>query len=77
MSCSVISPALLLQLSIKSEREVPFVEIDLGYLENDIRESSADTFDGFQGEHNFAFTINVGVLNSENVCEFTSLCKNN
>ena len=49
------------------------VEIDLGGLENEVRESSADTLDGFQGKHGLALTVDVCVLDSENVSELFSL----
>lgn len=49
------------------------VEVDLGGLENEVRESSADTLDGSESEHAFAFTVDVCVLDSENVSELLSL----
>lgn len=56
------------------KRNLPLVEVDLGNLENEIRESSANTLDGIKGEHGLAFTVDVCVLDSENVGEF--LCLN-
>lgn len=55
-------------------RNLPLVEVDLGNLENEVSESSADTLDGSKGEHGLAFTVDVCVLDSENVGEF--LCLN-
>lgn len=57
-----------------SLRSLPLVEIDLGNLENKVGESSANTLDGSKGEHDLAFTVDVCVLDSENVGEF--LCLN-
>ena len=53
---------------------LPLAEVDLGNLENEVGESSADTLDGSKGEHGLAFTVDVCVLDSENVGEF--LCLN-
>jgi len=53
---------------------LPLVEVDLGDLENEVGESSADTLDGSKGEHGLAITVDVCVLDSENVGEF--LCLN-
>ena len=52
---------------------LPLAEVDLGNLENEVGESSADTLDGSKGEHGLAFTVDVCVLDSENVREFFSL----
>lgn len=49
------------------------VEVDLGDLENEVGESSANTLDGAEGEHGLALAVNVRVLDSENVNEFLSL----
>ena len=49
------------------------VEVDLGDLENEGGESSANTLDGADGEGSLALTIDVGVLNTENVGELLSL----
>ena len=57
-----------------SSINLPLVEVDLGNLENKVSESSANTLDGSKGEHGLAFTVDVCVLDSENVCEF--LCLN-
>ncbi len=57
-----------------SSFNLPLVEVDLGNLENEVGESSADTLDGSKGEHGLAFTVDVCVLDSENVGEF--LCLN-
>lgn len=52
--------------------DLPLVEVDLGDLENEVRESSANTLDGTKGEHGLAFTVDVCVLDSENVSELLS-----
>ena len=57
-----------------SSFNLPLVEVDLGDLENEVGESSANTLDGSKGEHGLAFTVDVCVLDSENVGEF--LCLN-
>ncbi len=49
------------------------VEIDLGNLEDEGGESSADTLDGTDGESSLALAVNVGVLNTENVSELLIL----
>ena len=49
------------------------VEVDLGDLENEGGESSANTLDGADGEGSLALAIDVGVLNTENVGELLSL----
>jgi hypothetical protein len=58
---------LFIQLSGSS------VEVDLGDLEDEGGESSADTLDGAEGEGGLALSVNVGVLNTENVGELLSL----
>lgn len=75
-SCSVNSPAL--QKSVKhTERggkaTVPLVEIDLGNLKNEVGESSSNTSDDSEGEHDLAFTFDVCVLDSQNVSELVCL----
>ena len=52
---------------------LPLVEIDLGNLKNEVGESSTNTLDGSQGEHSLALTLDVCVLDSENVNELFSL----
>ena len=42
-------------------------------LEDEVSESSADTLDGLKGEHSLALTVDVCVLDSENVSELFSL----
>lgn len=54
-------------------RRLPLVEVDLGNLKNEVGESSANTLDGSQGEHGLALTLDVCVLDSENVNELFSL----
>ncbi len=55
------------------DKNLPLVEVDLSDLENEVGESSADTLDGSKGEHGLAFTVDVCVLDSENVDELLSL----
>lgn len=52
---------------------VPSVEVDLSDLEHEVGESSANTLDGSEGEHDLAFSVDVCVLDSENVSELISL----
>jgi hypothetical protein len=74
MSDSTSSPALKnKKMSEIRGLNLPLAEIDLGNLENEVGESSADTLDGSKGEHGLAFTVDVCVLDSENVREFFSL----
>lgn len=49
------------------------VEVDLGDLEDEVGESSADTLDGSEGEHGLALTVDICVLDSQNVSELFSL----
>ena len=75
MSASFSSPALY--VGCLANRSLPLVEVDLGDLEHDVGEASPDTLDRVDGEHNFAFTVDVGVLDSENVGELLSFHKVN
>jgi hypothetical protein len=75
MSASFNSPAL--HTVIKQKRVIPLAEVDLSDLEDEVCESSADTLDGIDGEHGLAFTVDVCVLDSENVGEILSLDKVN
>lgn len=52
---------------------LPLVKVDLSDLEDEVSESSADTLDGLKGEHSLALTVDVCVLDSENVNELFSL----
>lgn len=70
MSASFSSPALQTHMR---KAGVPLVEVDLGDLEHEVGESSTDTLDGVEGEHGLAFTVDVCVLDSQNVSEFLSL----
>jgi len=45
------------------------VEIDLSLLEDDVGESSTNTFDGGKSEHDFLGSLNIGILDSENMSE--------
>ena len=50
---------------------LPLVQVDLSNFKNKVRESSTDTLDDSQGEHDFASSIDVGVLDSQNVSELS------
>ena len=47
------------------------IGVNLGNFENENRKSSSDTSDLSEAEWDFLFTIDVCVLNSKNVLEFT------
>lgn len=53
------------------------VEVDVGDLADEVGESSTDTTDDSKGEHNLVFTVNIGVLHSQNVSELTGVLKYN
>merc|ERR1712170_164998 len=46
-----------------------FVDIDFGFFQDQVGESSAHTLNGGQSVSDFDVTINVGVLDTENVLE--------
>ena len=48
---------------------LPFIQVNLCDFENEVGESSTNTFDDSEGEHDFSLTVNVGVLDSKNVLE--------
>ena len=79
ISASHSSPALK---KIKySERailnvELPLGLVNLGNFEDYVRESSTNTLDDSKGEHDLSLSIDVGVLNSENVLEFGGFLHN-
>ena len=54
---------------------LPLVEINLGDLENDVSESATNTFDSSNGKSNLMLSLDVGVLNTQDVGEFVSLSK--
>lgn len=56
---------------------LPLVEVDLGDLEDEVGESSSDTSDDSEGEHDLSFTIDVSVLDSQNVGELVCLSQHN
>lgn len=82
-SCSVNSPALQpksLKCNQKEDFErkkvsggLPLVEVDLGDLEDEVGESSAYSLDDSEGEHDLSLSVNVSILNSQNVSEFACL----
>ena len=72
-SSELSSPALVVincELGItpcQSRYDAPLVQIDIGLLANDIGVSPTDTFDLSQRVHDLAFSIDVGVQQTENV----------
>ena len=52
------------------------VDIDLGNLESQVRESSTDTSDLSEAERSLLFTVQVGVLNTKNVLKVICISKN-
>ena len=48
---------------------IPLVEVDVGFLDDDVGVSSAYTPDSGQGEHDLFLSINVGVEKTEDVLE--------
>ena len=73
ISASVSSPALKCQ---KEEGNAPLVQVDLGNLEDEVGEPTADTLDDSHGEDHLLLAIDVSVLDSENMREFLSLLQN-
>jgi len=76
MSYSFNSPALRGNRQVRLEdiyEFLPLVKVDLSDLEDEVSESSADTLNGLKGEHSLALTVDVCVLDSENVSELFSL----
>jgi hypothetical protein len=57
-SCNVYKPAGL---------HIPFVEINIGFLANQVGIPTTNTLDLSQGVHDFAFAINVSVQKTENM----------
>ena len=76
-SASVISPALfkpkimLIRCSATGIICLPLVQVDLSDFKDKVRESSADSLDNSQGKHDFSSTIDVSVLDSQNVSELS------
>ena len=84
-SCSVSSPAL--QGTLKHQQPtqrrgingkhtnkvLPLVEVDLSDLEDEVGESSSDSLDDSHGEHDLSLTVDVCVLDSQNVSELVCL----
>lgn len=71
ISYSVSSPALIQDVEAET-RNLPFVEVDLSDFKDEVRESSTNTFDDSQSKHNLLLSLNVSVLDSQNVSEFIS-----
>jgi hypothetical protein len=47
----------------------PLVQVDIGFLQHNVRKTSADTLDGGHGEHDFTFAIDVGAEDTQDVLE--------
>lgn len=47
----------------------PLCHVDFGLFTDQVRVSSADTFDGGQGEHDLVLSVNIGVKETQNVLE--------
>ena len=45
------------------------VEVNSCFLQEDVGESSADSLDGGEGEHNLDCSLNISVLDSQNMSE--------
>ena len=45
----------------------PFVEVDISFLANQVGVTTTDTLDLSQSIHDFAFSVNIGVEQTENV----------
>ena len=56
---------------------LPFIQVNLGDFKNQIGESSTNTFDNSEGEHDFSLSVNIGVLDSKNVLELCGSLHNN
>lgn len=53
--------------------KLPLVKVNLSDFADEVGESSSNTSDDSKGEHNLSFTIDVCVLDSQNVSEFGCL----
>jgi hypothetical protein len=77
MSDSTSSPALKNEkISKITGISLPLVEVDLGNLENEVGESSADTLDDSEGERNLVLSVDVGILHTKNVLKVISVLNN-
>lgn len=82
ISYSVNSPALYMRTvrNLNSRRNrigLPLVEIDLGDFQDEVRESSTNTLDSSDTVHGFTSSVNVGVLDTQDVSEFASFSQYN
>jgi hypothetical protein len=68
-SSVVSSPALKCQDILGCWEMIPLVEVDVGFLDDDVGVSSAYTLDSGQSEHDFLLSIDVGVEKTEDVLE--------
>ena len=53
------------------------VEVDVGDFADEVGESSTNTLDDSEGEHNLDLTVNIGVLHSQDVSEIVSVLEDN
>ena len=74
-SSELSSPALVIEnceLQIPSyelRNDAPLIQIDIGFLADDVGVSSTNTLDLSQGVHDLALSIDVGVQQTENVLD--------
>ena len=60
-------------MAIGECKNLPSVEIDLGNLEDLNGESSTDTLDDSKSESDLVLSVDISVLNSQNVSEIVGL----
>ena len=77
ISCSDNSPALqqkgLIDRKTLNNGRLPLVKVDLSDFKDEVGESSTDTLDDSECEHDLAFSFDVCVLDSQNVSELVCL----
>jgi len=54
---------------IRVQVSSPLVKVDIGLLADKVGVTTTNTLDLSQGVHDFAFTVNIGVKETENVLE--------
>jgi hypothetical protein len=52
-----------------AETVIPFVKVNIGLFDDDVRVSSSHTLDSGQSKHDLLFSINISVEKTENVLE--------
>lgn len=53
----------------KEEKNEPFVHVYVGLLADDVGETSPNTLDGGESEHDLLLSIDVGVQHTQNMLE--------